>query len=114
MNLLVVIALVLLAGQERGTQMRSLQYTARTIVTAVDAQLTAHIAVGRALAASPALLTDDLAAFRIEAERALPDRRREWLVVHDVSGQQLMNLLRPPGEPLPMRGSRASHREALE
>jgi two-component sensor histidine kinase len=114
MNLLVVAALVQLADREREAQQRNLQYTARAIVSATDAALMAHIAIGRALAQSPALLADDLAAFRVEAERALPDRHSEWLVVSDLSGQQLMNLLRPDDSKLPVRAGLVSHRKAIE
>ncbi len=114
MNLLVVAALVQLAEQQRSSQLRSLQYTARAIVSATDASLLAYIALGRALAASPALLNDDLSAFREEAERAFPERKYQWLVVSDRDGQQAMNLLRPVGSKLPMRAGLASHRKALE
>ena len=110
MNVLVVVALVQLADQERTTHLRNLQYTARAIVSAIDAQLLTHITVGRALAASPALLDDDLAAFRAEAERVNP----VLMVVSDIDGQQLMNTRRPPGEKLPMRVGLVTHRQALE
>jgi hypothetical protein len=64
MNVLVAAALVLLAERERDSQLKSLEYTARAVSSAVDAQLTSHIVVGRSLAASPALLKEGLAKSR--------------------------------------------------
>ncbi len=114
MNLVVVAALVVLADRERDARLLGLEYTARAIVSAADAQLLALIGIGRVLAASPSLLEDDLSHFRVEAERALPDGRAAWLAVSDVSGQQVLNLLRAPGEALPVRVGMVSHRKALE
>jgi two-component sensor histidine kinase len=103
MNLLVIASIVVLANGERNAQARNLQYTARTIMSAIDSQLTTYIAIGRALAASPLLREDDLGPFRAEAERAFPDLTNNWLIVSDSVGQQIMNLKRPIGLPLPRR-----------
>jgi hypothetical protein len=64
MNLLVIASIVVLANGERNAHARNLQYTARTIMSAIDSQLTTYIAIGRALAASPLLREDDLGPFR--------------------------------------------------
>lgn len=94
--------------QARDTQRQSLDYAARSISGALDAHLARHIALGRFLAMSPALLADDLTAFRQEAERAFPDIAETWVVVADKEGRQILNLRAPPGQPLPQR-----HPEAI-
>ena len=72
-------------------------------MNAVDAILGKQVAVAQSLATSPALQADDLTTFRQEAQRAAPGLSGGWIVVSDSSGQQLMNLARPAGEPLPRR-----------
>ncbi len=94
--------------QARDTQRQSLDYAARSISGALDAHFARHIALGRFLAMSPALLADDLTAFRQEAERAFPDVSETWVVVADKEGRQILNLRSPPGQPLPLR-----HPEAI-
>jgi hypothetical protein len=92
-----------LAENERENQRQAILYSTRTLVSAVDALLSKQIAVGRILAASPALQADDLAEFRREAERARPGLSGSWIVLADEHGQQLVNVARPPDEPLPLR-----------
>ncbi len=92
-----------LAENERGNQRQAILYSTRTLAAAVDALLSKHIAVGRILAASPALLADDLAEFRKEAERARSGLSGSWVVLADEHGQQLVNIARPPDDPLPPR-----------
>ncbi|WP_229266551.1 sensor histidine kinase [Leptospira sp. severe_002] len=92
-----------LADNERENRRDAILYSSRTLLNAVDALLSKHIAVAQTLATSPALQVDDLEAFRKEAERALPALSGGWMVLSDESGQQLINLARPPGTPLPRR-----------
>jgi PAS domain S-box-containing protein len=90
-----------LAERERDVTLQALTYSSRSIMSAVDAQLGTYKTVLRALAASPSLRSQDLGAFRQEAERALPDLHDAWVVVADALGQQLLNTRFPAGAPLP-------------
>ena len=92
-----------LAANERATQREAILYSTRTLVSAVDALLSKQIAVGLILAASRALMADDFAEFRREAERARPGLSSGWIVLADEHGQQLMNLARPADHALPLR-----------
>ena len=100
-------AVLFLADIAARGQRQQLQYSARATLIALDAHLTRHIAIARALVASPALLDDDLTAFRLEAKRAFPDISDTWLIVSDPSGRQLMNLTTSEGTDLPMRNASA-------
>jgi PAS domain S-box-containing protein len=84
------------ASEERLTD------TARALALALDAEIGAHIAALRALAASPDLDPDgDLEAFRRLAEPALAGFG-SWVVVSTVEDRrQLLNTALPPGAPLP-------------
>src|SRR5262245_39970170 len=90
-------------ASERDNRREAILFSARALMSAVDAMLSKQIAVAETLATSPALQTDDLVAFREEAERAASGLSGAWIVLSDESGQQLLNLLRPPGTPLPRR-----------
>ena len=92
-----------LADNERETRREAILFSTQTLMNAVDAILNKQVAVAQLLATSPALQDDDLVAFRREAERASPGLGGGWLVLSDEDGQQLMNLVRPVGEPLPHR-----------
>src|SRR5687768_16764746 len=70
-----------LAENERETRREAILFSTRALMNTVDAMLNRHIAVAQMLSTSPALLTDDLAAFRAEAERALPALAGGWAVV---------------------------------
>ena len=112
LNLLIAAAIWEMAKQARTASEINLKYTAHAVIGAVDAYLMRHIALAEALAKSPALLENDLNAFRLEAERAYPDTSTAWLLVSDVHGHQEMNLLVPPGQPLPSRSNEAMTLEA--
>lgn len=103
LNLLAIGVIWELARQEHATRYSELQYAARTVASGLDAYLSRHIALAEALAKSPALLDDDLSLFRNEAERAFPDTSETWLLVADLKGKQIMNLLARPRQPLPFR-----------
>jgi two-component sensor histidine kinase len=92
-----------LADNERQNQREAIVYSTRALVGAVDALLSTQIAVGRILAASPALMADDLVEFRREAERARPGLSGGWVLLVDEHGQQLVNIARPPEQSLPLR-----------
>jgi two-component sensor histidine kinase len=105
-----------LAANERETRREAILFSSRTLMNAVDGILNKQVAVAQMLATSPALQSDDLAAFRQEAERASPGLSGGWLVLSDQDGQQLINLVRPAGEPLPRRppAAIALQRRAIE
>ncbi len=92
-----------LASNERETRREAILFSTRTLMNAVDAILNKQVAVARQLATSPALQADDLVTFRAEAERAAPALSGGWIVLSDQSGQQLINLVKPAGEPLARR-----------
>lgn len=92
-----------LVASDRQTRNQAILYSARTLMNAVDAMLNKQVAVAEMLATSPALHADELAAFRLDAQRAMPSLSGGWIVLSDQSGQQLVNLIRPAGEPLPKR-----------
>ena len=90
-----------LADRESEKRRDAMLYAARAVLSAVDAQLDKYITVAQMLATSPSLQRDDLAAFREEAERAVPVISRYWVVLADARGQQVVNTLVSAGEPLP-------------
>jgi PAS domain S-box-containing protein len=83
-------------------QRTSLLYTARSVAAAFDAKLGEYMALAQALARSPAVLEENIAPFEAEARLAFPGPDA-WVLIADASGQQLFNMARPPGEPLPVR-----------
>ena len=90
-----------LVEREAATFERGARDRVRALTTAMDAELHAVIAPLQVLARSPALERNDLAAFRVEAQRALEARRGDWvnvLVSHPRTGAMLMNLLVPQGQ----------------
>jgi two-component sensor histidine kinase len=92
-----------LVSNERETRREAILFSTQTLMNAVDAILNKQVAVARQLATSPALQADDLVTFRSEAERAASELSGGWIVLSDQDGQQLMNLIKPAGEPLPLR-----------
>ena len=103
LNVLVVVAMTNIAAASRQAQVDGLLYTTQTVVVALDAYLKHYIALAEVLAKAPSLLNNDLTTFRTEAERAFPDASEAALIVSDLQGQQLLNLLVLPGAPLPRR-----------
>lgn len=79
--------------------------TARAMGAAVDAELTGVRATLLALATSPSLASDDLAAFHAQAASALKDQSFLNIVLIDASDRQLVNTLRPFGDALPTGGN---------
>uniref|UniRef100_Q07J83 histidine kinase n=1 Tax=Rhodopseudomonas palustris (strain BisA53) TaxID=316055 RepID=Q07J83_RHOP5 len=98
--LLLAAAIWEMAQEASQAQRASLLYTARALAAAVDARIDKHITLGRALAASPALLDDDLSTFEIDARRAFTDIKDTWVVVGDLDGQLLLNMVAGPNDPL--------------
>lgn len=99
----------LLAGadrESRGQLYQQLVTTARALSGAVDRQAAVGVSVAETLATDQALINGDWAAFYARAQRVTA-RRPGWIVVSDISGQQILNTLKPYGGPLP-RSSRAN------
>ena len=76
---------------------------ARAIAAGIDRELTGKMAATQVVALSPHLRSDDYAAFHREASELVPVLLGTNLVLADATGQQLVNTLRPYGEPLPFR-----------
>jgi hypothetical protein len=100
LNLVIVGAVWSLVNRANEVQRTSLLYAARSIAAGVDAELGKYVALGEALARSPALLDDNLDAFEAEARRTFP---AGGVVVSDVEGQQLLNTFAQRGQALPRR-----------
>jgi PAS domain S-box-containing protein len=94
--------LVLSARQQRAELLRATTETMRAMVGAVDTELGRLTAVLQALAASSSLERGDLKDFYDTARRA-QERDASWanIVLADIEGKQLVNLLRPYGAELP-------------
>jgi hypothetical protein len=82
---------------------KGLVETARALSIAVDREVSASVSVLEALATSPRLETGDLKSFYADA-RSLLSVRGAWgnIILYDPQGQQLLNTVRPFGEPLPV------------
>ncbi len=87
---------------ERRNVEQALLFHARSLTVAVDRELETSLAVLRGLATSTELNSTDLRKF-YEQARLAREAYPRWLTVAlvDPSGQQLLNLLRPLGSPLP-------------
>lgn len=91
--------------RERERLVRDSTVTARALLAAVDTELSGVKTALRALATSPHLSSDNLAAFHGQALEALKDQSFANLVLIEDGGRQVVNTLRPFGEPLPARGN---------
>ena len=87
--------------RERTSVERGLVGTARALMQAVDADLEGFQSTIQVLAASQNLRDGNLRAFYGEAQRLLPSQVASNIVVHDPTGQQLVNTVKPFGSPLP-------------
>ena len=103
LNLVIAGVIWNLVGRANELQRTGLVVAARSIAAGVDSELGAYVVLAQALSRSPALLDDNLHAFEAEARRALPTGADAWVLVSDTDGQQLVNTLFEPGQPLPPR-----------
>ncbi|WOB10620.1 histidine kinase [Piscinibacter gummiphilus] len=101
------------ARRKRAAVEASLVDTSRSLATAVEHELARNISALGVLATSPRLEAGDIPGFREEARASMG--QMPWLSVWlaDAQGHQLMNLLAPPGSPLPDIGDRPHVRQAL-
>lgn len=87
--------------RERANVERDMIATARALMQAVDADLNGVQSTLQVLAASRSLASGDLEGFDREARTLLPTQIGSNIVVHDLSGQQVINTIKPFGVPLP-------------
>jgi hypothetical protein len=88
--------------QQQAILERNAVTTARAMMQAVDAELFGTQSALQVLAASRRLVAGDLAGFYHQASDALPKTGGSYIAVTDPSGQQLLNTLKPFGDPLPL------------
>ncbi|GJI94031.1 hypothetical protein RugamoR57_07490 [Duganella caerulea] len=93
------------ASRARG-DVQALQ-TARNLLLNIDGQFKSLGAVAGTLSASPALQQADLAAFHRQASAATRYSGASNFVLTGLSGQQLVNTLKPYGTPLPRHANPA-------
>ncbi|CAA7618566.1 putative Sensor histidine kinase [Magnetospirillum sp. UT-4] len=100
-----LLAYLLFANQKTQVEIDMIQ-TTRALAAAVDRDFMVGLSVARALAASPTLQSGNMQAFHAEARSVLGAPFPGFtIVLSDLTGQQLVNTLRPPGEPLPKHGN---------
>lgn len=99
--------------QERAHIIQNTIGISRALMAAVDRELVSTIAAAQVLAASPSLASDDLSRFHNEASALVPLGIGNNFVITDASGQQLLNTLRPYGEPLPTLPGNADLRREM-
>jgi signal transduction histidine kinase len=89
------------ATQARDAARLDASEIAMRVAERVEAELAAQLQIAGALATSTALDRPDLAAFYVEAQR-LKAAHPLWYTIEltDPSGNQIVNLLRPAGDPL--------------
>jgi PAS domain S-box-containing protein len=108
------IVVTLFTRHERAAIERGAIETARALVAAVDLELMASVAALQALARSRQLPARDLIAFRESATR-VRDVQSHWVgvILAAPTGEQLMNLLVTPGDPLPATADMRSFTEVV-
>ena len=87
--------------QQRAILERNTIATARALMQAIDAELFGAQSALQVLAASQRLASGDLASFSRQASEALPGMGGNYIAITDPAGRQLLNTLKPFGEPLP-------------
>lgn len=89
----------------RRAALHQVQQTARALAQAMDRQLRTYEGIAVTQASSDSLRRNALPEFYSEAQRVLGlESGIIALVLHDPTGQQIVNTLRPMGEKLPKRG----------
>src|SRR5262249_55810449 len=88
-------------ASERERAMQDQVATARALMLALDRYLAAGQTAVEVLAKSRELETDDFAAFHQRASELIRQLPGNNIVLRDEYGQQLVNTLRPFGDPLP-------------
>jgi hypothetical protein len=103
LNVVVVVVIWRLASVANEEQRTSLIYSARSIASAVDAELGKYFALGQVLSQDPTLLEDSLDAFDDQLRRRLASVPNTWAILADLEERPLLNTAAPHGQPLPAR-----------
>jgi sensor domain CHASE-containing protein len=110
-----VVIAVFLARREQATFQRGAIERTLALLTAIDTELKSSVTTLEVLGTSRHLDTDDLRAFRDEANRALKSQP-DWFTINLAipSGQQVVNLLRTSDAELPITRERPSFEQVLQ
>lgn len=100
--------------RERAQLVRDSIATARAMVQAIDRELTSIRLATEVLSTSPYLQSGDIRAFYDQAKSVVSRQIGNNVVLSDAMGQQLINTLRTPGEPLPRHGNPEQLRKVFE
>jgi len=100
--------------QERASLERDTIGTARALMQAVDAELIGVRYALQVLAHSTYLVSGDLAKFYEVAQEVVRTTNGNNIVLTDVNEQQLLNTLKPFGEPLPLHSNPDQLRHILQ
>jgi hypothetical protein len=116
LNVVVVVVMWRLANAADDAQRASLLYAARSIATAVDAELGKYVALGQVLSHDAALRNDNLDTFDDDLRRKIVSVPNAFAVIADLEGRQLLNTGEPQGQPLPLRPAEAiaAQKQAFE
>ncbi|MBY0430430.1 MAG: cache domain-containing protein, partial [Rhodospirillales bacterium] len=94
------IAVLFTYSHERQRSEENLLRTAQALAESVDRELDSIVLRLQALATSPSLQSGDMQAFWQQASQAVREDGM-WVVLITQGGQQVLNTLKPFGEPLP-------------
>jgi PAS domain S-box-containing protein len=116
LNIVVVVVIWRLASAASEAQRMSLLYSARSVATAVDAELGKYIALGEVLSRGPAVRDGNLDAFESELRQQLVSVPNAWVLVADLDGRQFLNTGAPKGQLLQLRPPEgmAAQKQAFE
>ena len=92
-------------GRERASIERDLLATTRALMLAVDRDVASIQASLQVLAVAPTLKSGDFAEFYLQAVEFAQDYPGSNILLCDEPGQEIVNTLRPFGEPLPKRAN---------
>lgn len=96
-------AVAALTEDAEARQRADLQYTAKFVASSISGALLRYIELAQSLSRQPSILNEELADFRLDADRLFPASVQGWVVVSDVEGQQLLTTRTDAGAALPKR-----------
>jgi len=101
-----VVLVLLLLHQYREAFRHGAEERTLAVLTAIDIELQSSLTTVQALAVMPSLQEGELGYFRKVAARVL-ESQPDWINIHVAlpTGQQVLNLQVPQGEPLPNIGT---------
>ncbi|WP_096704650.1 sensor histidine kinase [Magnetospirillum sp. 15-1] len=91
--------------RQRALLEQNMVQTAHALSLAVDREIASTVATLQTLATSPHLANTDLAGFYEQAQVVQRQQNGDNIVLSDASAQQVVNLKRPLGTPLPRHGA---------